>query len=77
MSTPDLYQPGELIRNAYGRYELNSHELTSGSPVEVQRGERWEVGRVEFDPDEQDYVILLSLGGTMRITPTLRARLTR
>lgn len=74
MPTPDPTQPGILIRNAGGRYELHGRELTSGTTVEVRRGTQWEAGCVEYDPDRQDYVIVLSLGGTMRITPSLCVR---
>ena len=74
MQVNDMTQPGALVRNTSGRYELNGDELTSGSLIDVQRGDRWEAGRVEFDPDAQDYVIILSLGGTLLITSSLSVR---
>lgn len=36
--------------------------------IEVKRGEQWERGRIEFSWEQQDYVVLLALGGTMQIT---------
>ncbi len=72
----DEHRPADLIlKNKYGRYEFDGHELTSGTPLEVLRGDRWERGCVEFDWDREDYVILLALGGTMTMRPDLSVRL--
>ena len=48
--------------------------LTSGDVIEVKRGEQWERGRVEYNHERRDYVILLTLGGTMQITSDISLR---
>lgn len=63
-----------IFRNTRGRYELDQHELTSGDVIEVKRGEQWERGRVEYNHERRDYVILLTLGGTMQITSDISLR---
>jgi len=63
-----------LFKNESGRYVLNGYELTSGDVIEVKRGEQWERGRVEYDHERGDYVIVLALGGVMLFSADLVAR---
>jgi len=63
-----------LFKNESGRYVLNGYELTSGDVIEVKRGDHWERGRVEYDHERGDYVIVLALGGVMLFSADLVAR---
>ena len=64
----------KLLKNESGRYVLGGYELTSGDVVEVKRGEQWERGRIEYSWEWQEYVVLLALGGMMRITSDILLR---
>jgi hypothetical protein len=64
----------KLFKNESGRYVIDGYELTSGDVVEVKRGEQWERGRVEFNWERQDYVVLLALGGMMGLALDISLR---
>ncbi len=64
----------KISKNESGRYVLEGYELTSGNVIEVKRGEQWERGRIEFNWERQEYVVLLALGGVMRFTSDILLR---
>ncbi len=64
----------KISKNESGRYVLEGDELTSGDVIEVKRGEQWERGRIEFNWERQEYVVLLAFGGMMGFTPDILMR---
>ena len=63
------------FRNSRGRWELDGDELTSGSVVEVNVGGHWIRASVEYDNARlRDYCLLLSGGGTLLMSTTLKLR---
>ena len=65
-----------LKQNSFKRWELGEHELTSGSVLEIQLGDHWITGRMEYSHEWQMYVLLVPNGkATILLTSSLTARL--
>ena len=65
-----------LKQNSLKRWELDDHELTSGSVLEIQLDGHWITGRVEYSHERQMYVLLIPNGkATILLSSFLTVRL--
>ncbi len=63
------------FRSRRGRWELDGHELASGSIVHVNLGDHWIKARDKCDSNQlKVYYLLLNGGGTVLMSTTLKTR---
>ncbi len=63
------------FRNRRGRWELDGHELTGGSIVQVNLDSHWIGASVEHDNNRlRDYCLLLNGQGMLLMPTTMKLR---